>query len=276
MSKDNENKSLVKHSPQGYGSILNLTDQQLEVFKKLAEDGGTGVKTVGGAILLFSKARELGIGFGNAIPHMHVVNGRAGIDIHIIKAILSKPGTGIRWETIYEYEPIYQYFSSTGELFTTLTLPENYLEVPLKQVLAKKEIDGKYVVTKMVDNANKIKPPIDYISKYKFTRKKKDIDGTYYTVEEIGEFKWSDALRAQLPFDKHGNLSAESAWGKYPKIMLNTRAFTLGARAIASDLLMGNYETSELLDSQSIQYEVIEGNGEPEVTILDDGDNNNS
>ena len=37
--------------------------------------------------------------------------------------------------------------------------------------------------------------------------------------------------------------------------MIATRAYTFGAREIASDLLMGAYETTELFDMNNIKYD---------------------
>lgn len=284
MSEDsnkntNNSKFLQKYSQPDYGSILNLNNEQLKVLETLAKGANTGVKNVGDAILILAKSQELGIGFGNALPHMHVVNGKPGIDIHIIKAVLGKPGTGVRWIQLKDYEPVYRYFDKTGNIYDGKdALPEDYIILPTPAAL--KEYDGdKYPVTYMVSGDGKKVPfkridPIDYVSSYKFIRKKKDIDGTYFTETLISSFTWRDAIKAQLPFNRAGEIDPNSAWSKYRRLMVNTRAFTFGAREIASDLLMGNYETTELYDMEHVDYEIINDNDDPQVSTINVEDNN--
>ena len=54
----------------------------------------------------------------------------------------------------------------------------------------------------------------------------------------IGHFSYSDAVQAEM-FEK-------DTYKKYPRILIGHRAFTLAARDIASDVLMGVMETTEL------------------------------
>ena len=79
-------------------------------------------------------------------------------------------------------------------------------------------------------------------------------------------------MRAKLPLDKAGQINSDSAWGKYPKLMLGVRAFTLGARDIASDLLIGTYESSEIFDFSDVPYDIDE---EGKTTIIDVDINDN-
>lgn len=51
-------------------------------------------------------------------------------------------------------------------------------------------------------------------------------------------FTYSDAVQADM-FEK-------DTYKKYPRVLISHRAFTLGARDIASDILMGVMETTEL------------------------------
>ena len=38
------------------------------------------------------RAQDLNLPFSTGIEHIHVINGKTGIDIHIVKALLSKAG----------------------------------------------------------------------------------------------------------------------------------------------------------------------------------------
>lgn len=254
----NEPKSTDLSIYKEDNSVALLSDlaspKILQLFEQLAKDANTGVTSIGQAAMMFLKAKELNIGFGNAIPHMHVINGKTGIDIHIIRAILSKPSSGVRWTLIKNYEPIYQYITKDGKLLSGNLLPSNITILDNKEFALAKQAGDKLIVTPVPDgNGYKI---VDFVTEYKFIRKKKDIDGSFYIVEEIGKFSWMDAITAQLPFDKKGDISPDSAWSKYKSLMIDVRAFTFGARRIANDLLMGCYETTELYDTERITYDL--------------------
>lgn len=255
MTTPNSNAMELYREDNSVALLNNLGDPKiLAVFEQLAKDANTGVTSVGQAAMMFMKARELNIGFGNAIPHMHVVNGKTGIDIHVVKAILSRPSSGVRWQLIKYYEPVYLYITKDGkQIFGTL-LPKN-VSILSNVDFAKAKQEGDTLLVTPVPDGNSYKI-VDFVTEYKFTRKKKDIDGTFYMVEEFGKFSWNDAILAQLPFNKAGQISEDSAWYKYKPLMIDTRAFTFGARRIASDLLMGCYETTELYDMERTQYDL--------------------
>jgi len=95
---------------------------------------------------------------------------------------------------------------------------------------------------------------------------KRNIKGEWITKTIFTSFTWKEALKAGLPLDKAGQINPNSNWSKYTKLMLGIRAFTFGARDIASDLLLGTYETSELYDFNDINYDIDE---EGKTTIVD-------
>ena len=88
--------------------------------------------------------------------------------------------------------------------------------------------------------------PVDYVTEYKFTRILPDKRVMFST----GRFTRNEALAAGL-FEK-------DTYGKYARVLIGHRAFTYGARDIASDVLFGVMETTEL--------KIING------ITLDDGD----
>lgn len=273
MSRDKEQTavSVIRgQHPVVHDNTIDFSTQQIAVFQEIAKGAGTGVKTPGDAILLYLKAKELGIGFGSAIPHMHVVNGKSGIDIHIVKALLSRPGSGVHWKKVRDYQPLYVYIDAAGnKYYENVTLPTNIVIVPIKKLTSVQVEDGKFAVSILPEDikTGKVKP-YDYITEYVFTRQKYDFNNEVFETTEVGKFTWQQAITAQLPLDKAGNFSEDSAWGKYRPLMIDIRAFTNGARAIASDILMGCYERSELYDMEHIPYKVEHTSDEPVIVEL--------
>lgn len=234
----NENNSLTKLGATGN----NMIDTLKPIIKTLVESKYSGVRDEGQGLLLLMKAHELGIGFANAIPHIHIINDRAGIDIHIIKSILSKPRTGITWKKTRNYEAIYNCLQYNKIQVLSNNLPDGAVRV--SQLSGNDEEvnslikDGKtpYVY---IPNSKKEIVPVDYITEYVFTRKKKDIDDTWITEVVTSSFTYSEAIKA--------GVVTKDVWKKWTKTMIDHRAFTPGAREIASDLLLGNYSYDELL-----------------------------
>ncbi len=259
--KDSRLATIRQSLPQSQFDIIdNLSvKDKLEIFKEIAKSSNTGVTDAAQALLIYQKARELGIGWANAIPHMHIIRGKAGIDIHIVKAILSRPSSGVTWECIEDYTSIFRYTDGNMIFIGKDTLPP---EAQIVSKLADLVESGKRAFVILPEEVKDNKPVFkayDYRTKYVFTRKKKHIDGKYIEVKSFkGVFSWRDALTAGLPYNKAGELDPNSAWTAYRKLMVDIRAFTFGARDIASDLLMGCYETTELYDINSLNYNVTE------------------
>src|SRR5574344_1264486 len=90
--------------------VLNLlNDKQLasaEVFlKKIVATEKGGIKSVNEGLAILMRAQDLRLPFSTCIEHIHVINGKTGIDIHIAKALLSR--AGIVWEITKDYVPQY-------------------------------------------------------------------------------------------------------------------------------------------------------------------------
>jgi hypothetical protein len=73
------------------------------------------------------------------------------------------------------------------------------------------------------------------------------------TFEQDSTFTWRDAAAA--------GVTSKANWQKHPKAMLYSRAMSQGARRVAPDVLMGLMETTELADSNGVEYKLdSEGN----------------
>lgn len=256
--------------------VLNLLDEKqlanAEVFLKkiIATDKG-GIKSVNEGLAVLMRAQDLQLPFSTCIEHIHVINGKTGIDIHIIKSLLSK--AGVVWECVKDYTPLYQY-TDGNTIYNETQLP-SYVKLcrtadeavkatkddivgvyPLKWYAdLKGNIYNEFQVSdKCVKCINRVQAlsvakegkfpvirvpaqPIDYITEYKFTRYKV-INGKEHELHATSHFSLSEAQAAGF-FEK-------DTYKKYARVMISHRAFTLGARDIASDILFGVMETSEI------------------------------
>ncbi len=274
--------SIVKHDNQvdynkGLNAINLFDEKQLvaaEAFltKVMRSDKG-GIKSVNDGLAVLMRAQDLNLPFSTCIEHIHVINGKTGIDIHIVKALLSK--AGCTWRCLKDYQPLYEYTDGIN-VYIDNNFPEYVIrcnsqkEAELKVKEAGDNTDNVYVypVRWYQDlNGNVYKDyqlnnkqfgiainkqqiadiaktgripvyripnkPVDYVTEYEITR---IVNNKEVTAK--GRFSYSDALQADM-FEK-------DSYKKYPRILISHRAFTLAARDIASDILMGAMETTEL------------------------------
>jgi|GEM_PF-1159519 hypothetical protein len=281
------NKSGVQHSVavrdnfNGNSlSSINLFDKEqlaaaTAFLDKIMRSDKGGIKSVNDGLAILMRAKDLNMPFSTAIEHIHVINGKTGVDIHVIKALLLR--AGVTWRCINNYSPLYEYTDSInvyidGKLPDFVKRCKSVKEANEKCIADEKNgitnetvyiypvswysdfsgniyksynLTNKFEVAVNRQHADSIiksgkipiyriaNQPVDYITKYEFTR---IINGN--TVTAIGEFTYSEAQTAKL-FEK-------DTYAKYPKILISHRAFTYGARDIASDVIMGCMETTEL------------------------------
>lgn len=281
------NKSGVQHSVavrdnfngNSLSSINLFDNEQLAAatafLDKIMRSDKGGIKSVNDGLAILMRAKDLNMPFSTAIEHIHVINGKTGVDIHVIKALLSR--AGVTWRCINNYSPLYEYTDGInvyidGKLPDFVEKCKSAKEANEKRIADEKNgitnetvyiypvswysdfsgniyksynLTNKFEVAVNRQHADSIiksgkipiyriaNQPVDYITKYEFTR---IINGN--TVTAIGEFTYSEAQTAKL-FEK-------DTYAKYPKILISHRAFTYGARDIASDVIMGCMETTEL------------------------------
>ena len=92
--------------------VLNLLDEKqlanAEVFlKKIIATEKGGVKSVNEGLAVLMRAQDLRLPFSTCIEHIHVINGKTGVDIHVVKALLSR--AGCTWRCLKDYQPLYEY-----------------------------------------------------------------------------------------------------------------------------------------------------------------------
>lgn len=281
-TRENDNQHLVQVNHRVSESAINtvnLLDEKqyaaAEAFiTRVMRSEKGGIKTVADGIAVLMRAQDLQLPFSTSLEHIHVINGKTGVDIHIIKALLLK--AGVTWDCIKDYTPLYEYTDSIN-VYNENLLPDYAIKCLSKkeaETRAKEDLDkgiedkvyvypvkfykdfngniyrdyqlnSKFGVVVNKAQANELikkqiipvfrisSQPIDYQTEYKFYRK---VQGKEMTA--IGKFSYSDAATADM-FSK-------DTYVKYARIMIGHRAFTYGAREIASDVIMGCYETTEL------------------------------
>lgn len=284
MNKQEESKNGVssralttRHNEQNTGlTVVNLLDEKqlasAEVFlKKFMSSEKGGIKSIADGLSILARAQDLQLPFTTCIEHIHVINGKTGIDIHIIKSLLSR--AGIVWKCTKDYVPQYQY-TDGNTIYIETQLPQYCVKcrTPQEAIDATKdEIVGVYPVhwysdlkgniynefeisdkcVKAINRQHALKvanegkfpviripaQPIDFVTEYEFTRRYMINDKEVISTV-VSHYSFSEA--------KTADLFSKDTYKKYARIMIGNRAFTYGARDIASDILMGCMETTEL------------------------------
>lgn len=284
MDKENETSNgsssralTTSHFEQNAGlSTLNLLDEkqlaaaELFIAKVMRSDKG-GIKSKEEGLAVLMRAQDLQLPFSTCIEHIHVINGKTGVDVHIIKSLLSR--AGVVWECTKDYTPQYQY-TDGNTIYLETQLPDycvkcrtakeaeeatNDDQVGVYPVKWYKDLKGNIynqfqVSDKCAKAINQVQAlnfakegkfpviripaqPVDYVTEYKFTRYRA-INGEKVVTTCTSHFSFSEAQAAGF-FEKE-------TYKKYPRVLIGHRAFTLGARDIASDAIMGCSETTEL------------------------------
>lgn len=277
-AKDNRTMIVRKDEVDTGLSAINLLDEkglaQAEFFlKKILTSDKSGLKSVQDGLAIMMRAKDLNLPFSTCIEHIHVINGKTGVDVHIVKALLLR--AGIVWNCTKDYIPQYQY-TDGNTIYLETQLPDYVVKCrnakeaeertnddvvgvyPLKYYADLK--GNKYnefeISSKCVKCINKLQAmkvanegqfpviriaaqPIDYVTEYEFTRFK-TINGRVVEMKAKGHFSYGEALVAGL-FEK-------DTYKKYARILIGHRAFAYGARDIASDYLMGVMTDDEIVE----------------------------
>lgn len=105
---------------------VNLLDEkgiaQAEFFlKKILTSDKSGLKSVQDGLAIMMRAKDLNLPFSTCIEHIHVINGKTGVDVHIVKALLLR--AGIVWNCTKDYVPQYQY-TDGNTIYLETQLPD--------------------------------------------------------------------------------------------------------------------------------------------------------
>ena len=271
-------RALTTRHTEPYNGLtsINLFDErqlaQAEVFlKRVMMNEKGGVKSLADGLAILARAQDLQLPFTTCIEHIHVINGKTGIDVHIIKSLLSR--AGIVWKCTKDYVPQYQYTDGNtiyletqipqycvkcrtakeaieattddvvgiypvqwyqdlkGNIYNEFQISDKCVKAVNKTHALQIAKEGKFPVVRVPAQ------PIDFVTEYEFTRYKM-INGKERVQKAISHYSYSEAQNADL-FSK-------DTYKKYARVMIGHRAFIFGARDIANDVLMGCMETTEL------------------------------
>ena len=268
----------------GFG-VLNLLDEKelakAETFlKRYIQSDKSGVKSIQDGIAILARAQDLNLPFSTCVEHIHVINGKTGVDVHIVKSLLLR--AGITWECTKDYVPQYQY-TDGNTIYLETQIPQYCVKCRTAkeaQEATKDDIVGIYPVQWFADLNNRVynefevsdkcvkainrihaqklaaegkfpiiripAQPIDYVTEYKFTRYFYQ-NGKERVMQSIGHFSYSEAQAAEL--------LTKDTYKKYPRILVGHRAFAYGARDIGDDVLMGCMESGELKIVEGVELE---------------------
>lgn len=267
----------IGHNEQNVGlASLNLFDEKQliaaeNLLTKVMRSEKGGIKTINDGLAILMRAQDLQLPFSTCIEHIHVINGKTGVDVHIIKSLLSR--AGVTWECTKDYAPQYKY-TDGNTIYIETQLPDYCVKCRNAKEAEEATKDGMFGVyplayyqdlkgnvydetqvsdkcVKAINKAHALKLaadkqfpvlrvpaiPIDYVTEYKFARYR-IVNGKEVKMTSISHFSYTEAQAAEL-FKKE-------TYTKYARVLIGHRAFTLGARDIASDLLMGVMESSEI------------------------------
>ena len=273
-------KTLSTINDRGLSKINLFDEKQLvaaeNFLTKVMRSEKGGIKTINDGLAVLMRAQDLNLPFSTCLEHIHVINGKTGVDVHIIKALLLR--AACTWEVTKDYQALYEYtdgFNSynDGNLpeyavrcnskdeaeGKTKAADENDDKIYLYPVRFYKGFDGNVYKDYQLNSAANKFAIVRNQSEAKSAKENGKIPVvrcaavpidfvTEYTFTRImpdkrvmtatGRFSRSEALTAGL-FEK-------DTYAKYARILIGHRAFTYGAREIGSDVLFGVLETTEL------------------------------
>ena len=120
MSEQNNKLAISGNSNGGYNPGVILNEQQIaeaQVWLKSVLGQKSGIGSIADGMALIMRAKDLNIPLSTAVEHVHIIQGKTGVDIHILKALCSR--AGVTWECIEDYTPQYEYTDGTNVFLQT-------------------------------------------------------------------------------------------------------------------------------------------------------------
>lgn len=186
--------------------------------------------------------KELGLPFVVSLSQIYAIDGKPSLGVHIIKGLILKHK--ILFKKLEDAAPIYTFVEVDKEG----TVIKDNKGVP---IMSNGTLEMQPPSTK------KSNTPIGYQTTYEFTREVKMPSGKYREQTAKGSYSTIEANEA--------GLLERPNWTKYWRRMLDARAFSIGAREIADDIINGMCTPDELgansfIDdkgTETIQYEEV-------------------
>ena len=225
-------------------AIIKATSQAIGDMKAIASVLIKGqlcpLKKEEDVVLAIITGNQYGFPFMTSVNNIFPINGKPTMSVHLHRALLLKHK--IVFNKIADFEPMYDFAATDAEgkvLTRKVSTPQGEKQVP---IILKRDIMANKPANSIASN------PVDTVTRYEFSRLLRQIDGTFAKISVVSEYKLSDASTADL-------LSKDN-WVKHTPRMLDARAFAIGSKEIASDILLGVYTISELADEFNVKYTV--------------------
>ncbi len=211
-------------------SVLDYTDfstpaRMLELGKVLVQGSMCPLKKPADVVIALLAGKELGLPFIASLNEIYPINGKPTIGVHIMKSLCLK--YGITYEKTRDFEDIFQ-FVEIDESGNIKMEKVGNISQPIE--VSRGFLDEQPTNTK--------KRKIDIGTEYTLTRQIKLPNGDFKEISAKGIFTLLEAKQAEL--------DVKDNWKKYPKRMLEARAFAIAGREIADDVLHGMYLPDEL------------------------------
>lgn len=181
---------------------------------------------------------QLGLPFMVAINNIYPINGKTTMSTHLHRALLIKHR--IEFTKIYDCEPMYVYAAAKKEGDKLVPVFDDKKQPSILGVFTQ---DNPPKVPHFKGNN-----PVDYITKYVFSRKVRNSLGNPVEYKSVGSFTLSEA--------KTAGLTDKDNWKNYLNRMLDARAFIFGSREVASDITLGIPSLNEIADIENVSYTI--------------------
>lgn len=242
----------------------------------------SGIKSIEDGIAIALRARDLKLPFSSCAEHIHIVQGKTGLDVHITKALLLKGS--VTYEKIDNYRALYEYTDGFN-VYDEDKLPVDVVKV-INSAAAKSKAED--------DAKNGLAGETVYVYPVKFYKdfanniyREYQLDSRFQPVANMNDAKTAKAAGkipvyriANVPIDyvttykfnrniggklmevtssfsykdaQQAGLLEKDTYKNYPKVLISHRAFVYGAREIADDLLMGCLSIEEIKTISNIE-----------------------
>lgn len=183
------------------------------------------------AVALWAHSKDVNL--IDALANTFVFNGRVSLNSHMVRGLLLK--AGITHRVLKNAKPVYSY-SLKDRVFTAEEVesaPEQFkVFYSMEAIKAYLELETR---DKTITPIIRSKEPVDIVTEVEFTRY---FPGRKTPVTYRSSFSFTEAQAA--------GLTEKSNWKAYLKLCLMARAYVIGAREIADDIIFGMYNPDEL------------------------------
>lgn len=182
------------------------------------------------AFMAIQTGKELGLPFVTSVSQIYPIEGKPTLGVHIIRGLLITKG--IFFNRTHDCEDYYEFAIKDGEgKFSTI-----------KKGFVDEQPNGT------------VKKKIDVRTRYEFERDVKSPSGSWRTLKISSSFGLTDVMSA--------GLNEKQNYVKHFPRMLDARAFAIGSREIAADILLGIHTPQEMIDAnphvQDVDYSIDE------------------